>query len=57
MTSEQQKTVTLEIWCPILILINTAKGRVKEKNVKSDKRVALSVFDNNNPYNMVVPLP
>ena len=24
MTSEQQKTVTLEIWCPILILINTA---------------------------------
>ena len=36
-----------------LILINTAAGRIKEKNVNSDKRVALSVYDNSNPYNMV----
>jgi PPOX class probable F420-dependent enzyme len=36
-----------------MILINTAAGRIKEKNVKSDKRVALSIFDNSNPYNMV----
>lgn len=36
-----------------MILINTAEGRVKERNVNLDKRVALSVFDNSNPYNMV----
>lgn len=36
-----------------MILINTAAGRVKEKNVKHNKRVALSVYDNSNPYNMV----
>jgi PPOX class probable F420-dependent enzyme len=36
-----------------MIVINTAAGRVKEKNVKQDKRVALSVYDNSNPYNMV----
>ena len=35
------------------ILINTAKGRVKEKNVQDDNRVALSVYDNSNPYNMI----
>lgn len=36
-----------------MILINTASGRIKEKNVKHDKRVALSIPDNNNPYDMV----
>ena len=36
-----------------LILINTAAGRIKEKNVNSDKRIALSVYDSSNPYNMV----
>lgn len=36
-----------------IILINTAAGRIKEKNVNSDKRVALSVYDSSNPYNMV----
>ncbi|MGI9566212.1 MAG: PPOX class F420-dependent oxidoreductase [Nitrosopumilus sp.] len=36
-----------------LILINTAAGRIKEKNVTSDKRVALSVYESSNPYNMV----
>jgi len=36
-----------------MILINTASGRIKEKNVKHDKRVALCIPDNNNPYNMV----
>ena len=35
------------------ILINTAVGRVKEKNVKRDNRVALSIFDHQNPYDMV----
>lgn len=36
-----------------LVLINTAVERIKEKNVRSDNRVALSVYDNSNPYNMV----
>lgn len=35
------------------ILINTAMGRVKQKNVARDPRVSLSVMDNNNPYHMV----
>ena len=36
-----------------MILINTASGRVKENNVKRDKRVAISVSDNSNPYEMI----
>ena len=36
-----------------MILINTASGRVKENNVKHDKRVAISVSDNSNPYEMI----
>ncbi len=36
-----------------MILINTAAGRIKEKNVKLDNRIALSIYDNFNPYNMV----
>jgi len=44
------------VWVDIdgnIILINTAVGRVKEKNVKRDNRVALSIFDHQNPYDMV----
>lgn len=36
-----------------MILINTAEGRVKHENVSRDPRVAISVIDQNNPYNMV----
>ncbi len=36
-----------------LILINTALGRLKQKNLKRDPRVAVSVADSNNPYEMV----
>jgi PPOX class probable F420-dependent enzyme len=35
------------------ILINTAQGRLKEKNASRDPRVALSIVDGQNPYNMV----
>jgi PPOX class probable F420-dependent enzyme len=35
------------------ILINTAEGRVKEKNIKHDNRIALSIYDQENPYHMV----
>ena len=34
------------------ILINTAEGRLKHKNVLRDPRVAVSVVDQNNPLNM-----
>jgi PPOX class probable F420-dependent enzyme len=32
------------------ILVNTAKGRVKTKNLARDPRVALSIADPENPY-------
>jgi PPOX class probable F420-dependent enzyme len=32
------------------VLVNTAMGRVKQKNVTRDPRVAVSVIDKNNPY-------
>lgn len=35
------------------ILINTAEGRTKQKNISKDQRVAISIVDQNNPYNMV----
>jgi PPOX class probable F420-dependent enzyme len=35
------------------ILINTALGRIKQKNVARDRRVAISIADKNNPYHMV----
>ena len=35
------------------ILVNTAEGRLKLKNISRDPRVAVSVADSANPYNMV----
>jgi PPOX class probable F420-dependent enzyme len=35
------------------ILINTAIGRVKQKNVSRNPNVALAIVDQNNPYDMV----
>ena len=35
------------------ILINTAKGRVKQENVSRDPRVSISLVDDRNPYSMV----
>jgi PPOX class probable F420-dependent enzyme len=35
------------------ILINTAEGRIKHKNVSRDPRVTISISDQNNRYNMV----
>lgn len=32
------------------ILINTAKGRVKDKNMRRDPRVGLDLMDPDNPY-------
>jgi PPOX class probable F420-dependent enzyme len=32
------------------VLINTAEGRQKDKNMQRDRRVALSILDPDNPY-------
>ena len=32
------------------IRVNSAKGRVKDRNMRRDKRVALSITDPDNPY-------
>ena len=34
------------------VLVNTAEGRIKHKNVLRDPRVAISVVNNNNPLDM-----
>ncbi len=34
------------------IIVNTAKGRVKQKNLARDPRVAVAIVDRNNPYNV-----
>lgn len=36
------------------VLINTAIGRVKHRNVKKNPIVALAITEHNNPYNLVV---
>jgi len=35
------------------LLVNTAIGRVKQKNICRDNRVALAIADHDDPYNMV----
>jgi general stress protein 26 len=34
-------------------LINTFENSIKSKNIKKDPRIAISVVESNNPYNMV----
>ena len=36
-----------------MILVNTAKDRIKQKNVSRDPRVSISIVDETNPYSMV----
>ena len=36
-----------------IIIVNTAEGRVKQRNVTRDPRIAISIVDQKNPYNMV----
>ena len=41
------------VWCDFdgtHIRVNSAKGRVKDKNMRRNKRVALSIMDPGNPY-------
>ncbi|MFL6408874.1 MAG: PPOX class F420-dependent oxidoreductase [Nitrososphaeraceae archaeon] len=44
------------VWAEMLgdlILINTFETSAKNKHVSKDKRIALSIVDHNNPFNMV----
>ena len=44
------------VWIDLVdgvILVNTAHGRIKQKNTSRDPRIAVSIADRNNPYNMV----
>ena len=44
------------VWIDVvdnIILINTAKGRIKQRNVSRDPRVSISLIDDENPYSMV----
>lgn len=36
------------------VLVNTAVGRVKQRNVARDPRVAIAIADQSNPYDKVV---
>lgn len=41
------------VWIGIedgLVLINTAEGRLKPRNLRRDPRVAISIVDSENPY-------
>jgi PPOX class probable F420-dependent enzyme len=41
------------VWCDFdgeLVIVNSAKGRVKDRNMRSNPRVALSIVDPKNPY-------
>ena len=35
------------------ILVNTAIGRIKQKNVSKSPKLSLAIIDQNNPYDMV----
>ena len=35
------------------VLINTAEGRIKQKNVSRDPRVSISIINEENPYSMI----
>lgn len=41
------------VWCDFdgkLVLVNTAKGRQKDRNMRRDPRVSLALMDPDNPY-------
>jgi len=41
------------VWCDLegdRVVVNSARGRVKDKNIEHDKRVSLAIVDPENPY-------
>ena len=44
------------VWCDFdgtHVIVNTAKGRVKDRNMRRDPRVSLSIMDPDDPYRYV----
>jgi len=37
-----------------MLLMNTAVGRVKQRNITRDLRVSITIVDSNNPYDRIV---
>ena len=45
------------VWIDVdgnILVVNSAEGRLKDKNVRKDQRVALSLTDPDNPYHSVM---
>jgi PPOX class probable F420-dependent enzyme len=41
------------VWCDYdgtLVIVNSARGRQKDRNIRRNPRVALSIMDSDNPY-------
>lgn len=41
------------VWCDLegdRIIVNSAKGRLKDRNIRRDPRVAIALIDPDNPY-------
>jgi PPOX class probable F420-dependent enzyme len=44
------------VWCDYdgnLVIVNSARGRQKDRNIRRNPRVALSIMDSDNPYRYV----
>ena len=44
------------VWCDLqngMVIVNTAKGRLKDRNMRRDPRVALAISDPANPYRYI----
>jgi PPOX class probable F420-dependent enzyme len=37
-----------------MVLMNTAIGRIKQRNIARDPRVSITIVDSNNPYDRIV---
>jgi PPOX class probable F420-dependent enzyme len=37
-----------------MLLMNTAMGRIKQRNITRDPRVSITIVDSNNPYDRIV---
>src|ERR671921_116277 len=51
--SPQVTPTWVDIDKKMVVLVNTATGRIKHRNVSTDPRVAVSIIDFSNPYHMV----